>query len=154
MTAFFDYPDDSSEPTTDQFAFLADASDEDWAAIRAHGELRHFRPSETVIAEGEVDRALYIVVEGELEAVVVEGKRGKSRRVSSIEAGMVLGEVSFFDGRPRSAAVRAVTDATLLRLSKGGFDVLAAKEPALGRNILFDIGRTLAARLRDIEAMR
>ena len=153
-TSFFDYPDGSAETGSEQPAFLADASDDDWAAIRAHAEVRHYTPGQTVVDGGEADRSLYIVVEGELEATVPEGRRGRSRRVASIEAGTVIGEVSFFDGRPRSAAVRAVTEARLLRLSHDAFEALAAKEPALGRAILFDIGRVLALRLRDVEALR
>lgn len=152
---FFDYPGDtSSADTAEDYSFLGDASDEDWDAIRAHAEVRHHRPGETVISEGDVDRALYVVVDGELEAVVTEGRKGRSRRVTTMQPGMVIGEIGFFDGRPRTAAVRAVTDVKLLRLSKDAFDVLAAKEPHLGREILFDLGRTLAARIRDVEAMR
>lgn len=155
MTSFFDYPGDDTPTTTqDDFAFLADATDADWAAIRAHAELRHFQAGETVMADGDVDQSLYVVVDGELEAVVSEGRKGRNRRVNTMQPGMVIGEIGFFDGRPRSAAVRAVTEAKLLRLTKDAFDVLAAKEPHLGRAILFDLGRTLAARIRDVEAMR
>lgn len=149
---FFDYPDGSAESRTDQVSFLADASDEDWAAIRAHAELRHFTPGQVVTAEGEVDRSLYIVVDGLLEVAVPEGRRGRSRRVGTVEPGTVIGEISFFDGRARSATVRALADTKLLRLSHDVFEALAAKEPALGRAILFELGRALALRLRDVEA--
>jgi len=153
--SFFDYPDgetaiDSGAGTT---AFLADASDADWDAIRAHSEVRSYRAGETVVAQGDSDRALFIIVSGTLEAVVPTGRRGRDRRVSVMPAGTVLGEVGFFDGRPRSAAVRAATDARLLRLTFDSFEHLAAKEPALGRAVLLDIGRVLASRLRAVEAM-
>jgi SulP family sulfate permease len=151
--SFFDYPDNSAGASRTSFAFLADASDDDWAAIRAHAELVHVRPGEAVIGEGDTDRALYIVVDGILEATVPQGRRGRERRVSTMEAGTVIGEVGFFDGQPRSAMVRAVTDAKLLRLGHDGFEFLAAKEPALGRAILFDLGRVLALRLRAVEAL-
>ena len=151
--SFFDYPDESAEQAPEQSAFLADASDDDWAAIRAHAEVLHVQPGHSVIAEGVADRALYIVVEGTLEATVPHGRRGKQRRVSTIEPGTVIGEVGFFDNQPRSASVNAVTDAKLLRLTYDDFEVLAAKEPALGRRILFDIGQVLAGRLRAVEAL-
>ncbi|MCA1671302.1 MAG: cyclic nucleotide-binding domain-containing protein [Actinobacteria bacterium] len=66
--------------------------------------------------------------------------------------GSVFGELSFFDGRPRSALVRAVTDGQLLRLSFDAFEVLSAKEPVLARSVLLDLGRILAARLRSTQA--
>lgn len=152
--SFFDYPDGSGDERPADKAFLADASDEDWDAIRAHAELLHVAPGHAVIAEGIADRSLYIVVEGQLEATVPHGRRGRQRRVSTIEPGTVLGEVGFFDGQPRSASVLAVTDAKLLRLAYDDFEALSAKEPALGRRILLDMGRALALRLRDVEALQ
>jgi CRP-like cAMP-binding protein len=72
--------------------------------------------------------------------------------LAAIEPGTVIGEVAFFDGRPRSAGVRAVTECELFRLSFEAFEVLAAREPALGRAVLLDLGRILAARLRQTNA--
>lgn len=151
--SFFDYPDGSSGDASASPAFLAEASDDEWASIRAHTELVHLCPGETLMGEGDTDRALYIVVDGTLEALIAQGRRGHERRISTMEAGTVLGEVGFFDGGPRSAVVRAVSDARLLRLGHDAFQFLAAKEPALGRAILFDLGRALAIRLRTVEAL-
>ena len=36
----------------------------------------------------------------------------------------------------------------MLRLSYDGFEALAARNPALGRDILLDLGRILSARLQ------
>ena len=51
-------------------------------------------------------------------------------------------------GGPRSTTLRAVSDGELRRLSLESFDVLAAREPELGRAILLDVARILARRLR------
>ncbi len=61
--------------------------------------------------------------------------------------------MAFIDGGPRSARVRALTDAQLLRLSFEAFEVLAAKDGALGRSILLDLARVLAYRLRRTETL-
>jgi CRP-like cAMP-binding protein len=66
--------------------------------------------------------------------------------------GSVLGEIAFFDGKPRSASVRALTDTELLRLSADAFEVLSTRHPDVGRKILLDLGRVLALRLRHTEA--
>ena len=60
----------------------------------------------------------------------------------------VTGEMAFLDGRPRAATIRALTDGDLLRLSFEAFEALSARHPELGRAILLDLGRILAARLR------
>jgi CRP-like cAMP-binding protein len=152
--SFFDYPGgDAGADGGPAGSFLADASDADWDAIREHSEVRRYRPGETVVARGDCDRALFIIVSGTLEASVSHGRRGRDTRVAVMEAGTVIGEVGFFDGQPRSAAVRAVTDAHLLRLSRECFDHLAAKHPALGRAMLLCLGGVLAGRLRAVEAL-
>jgi CRP/FNR family transcriptional regulator, cyclic AMP receptor protein len=86
-------------------------------------------------------------VAGKLE-VLLPTERGEFRRYSLIEPKSVTGEVAFVDGRPRTATVRAVTDGDLLRLSFESYEVLAARYPELGRAILLDLGRILAAKLR------
>jgi len=75
------------------------------------------------------------------------------RRLTTVDAGSVIGEQAFLDGRPRSATIRAVTDCELLRLSFEAFEVLAAREPDLARSILFDLGRILSIRLRRTSAL-
>lgn len=150
MPSLFDYPTGSEEPAQEAY-FLRQGSDDDWAMLIKHTHSRRFKAGESVMAQGETDRALYIVTDGTLEAVIPSRKG--FRRLSTFESGAVIGELSFFDGRPRSALVRALTDAELARLSLESFDALAASRPALARLILFDLGRILAGRLRSAQAV-
>jgi CRP/FNR family cyclic AMP-dependent transcriptional regulator len=140
-TAFFDYPGGQEQDrwAAEEVHFLADCSDDDWAVIRNHTELRLYR-------------ALYIVASGSLEVVMPRGRRGRASRMATVDAGSVIGEMAFMDGKPRSALVRASTDVQLLRLGFDAFEVLAAKEPVLARTILLDLGRILAHRLRTADA--
>ena len=66
----------------------------------------------------------------------------------AIEAPAVVGELSFFDGLPRSATLEAMTDVEAVRLDPAAFDRLAAEEPELARTLLLDLARILALRLR------
>lgn len=144
--SFFDYPNEPpASPGT--VGLLADASDEEWATVLEHTRYRRFGPGEPVVTAGARDRSLYLVLEGELEVLAPHGRRGY-RRIASISAGSVIGELSFFDGTARSALVRAVAPALLAELSPAEFDSLAADNPALARRLLFDLGRILAQRLR------
>ena len=99
---------------------------------------------------GRLSRSLYLVVDGVLE-VRVQGTRrvaGSSRRPITVGAGSVLGEMSFFDSGQRSALVRAMTAVEVAELRLDDFDALAEEDPRLGLQILFDLGRILAQRLR------
>jgi CRP/FNR family transcriptional regulator, cyclic AMP receptor protein len=143
--SFFDYPGEQP-PAPAQARLLAGASDEEWAEVLKHAHYRQFRPGETVVTDGAREQSLYLVLEGELE-VLVPRRRGY-RRIDTIVEGSVIGELSFFDGAPRSALVRALTPALLAEISPAEFNALADANPALARQLLFDLGRILAQRLR------
>jgi len=106
-----------------------------------------FGPGDEVIRAGEEDRALYIVVEGTLEIVLFDA-RGGEHRYGTIGQHSVTGEMSFLDGRPRGATIRALAGGEVIRISFDAYEALAARYPELGRAILLDLGRILAARLR------
>jgi CRP/FNR family transcriptional regulator, cyclic AMP receptor protein len=104
------------------------------------------RPGDWLIREGELDRALYVLSDGRLEAILP----GRAGRV--IDAPASVGELAFLDGRPRTAGLRALTHGEAQRLSYDAFEALSAREPRLARDLLLDLGRIVAARLRALEA--
>ena len=126
---------------------MPERSPAQWDRLLAFVERRGFRAGEVVIKRGDIDRALYIVVDGNLEARVTEGRVGKGAAIP-VPAGSVIGEIGFFDGLARSATVTAVTDGAMLRLSFEAFQTLAESEPQLAQAMLLDLGRILAVRLR------
>lgn len=148
FSSFFDYPDAAERERAEDLVFLPAQSEGDWTKLLGFTEMRRFAAGDIVVREGETDRALYIVSGGTLELLIPGAGRRGLRRLSTFEAGAVIGEMSFFDGQPRSATIRAVTDSDLFRLSYTSFDVMAAREPALARAVLFDLGRILALRVR------
>jgi CRP/FNR family transcriptional regulator, cyclic AMP receptor protein len=146
--SFFDYPTaDQAEPAA--FVLLKRWSDAQWRTLRAFSEQRRYRAGQIVISAGDADRSLYIVVEGALEVTV--GRR-HPRRVT-VAPGSLIGEVAFFDGQPRGADVRAATDVELLRLRPEDVEVFAAKHPSLGRDLLMELGKLLALRLRHTQEL-
>lgn len=151
FTSLFDYSGAGAAqaPKADEgLVFLAHATPDDWAKLIDHTEARRFAAGDVVVREGSSAQELYIVTRGSLEVLVEGDKAGKLRKIASIEPGSVFGEQSFVDGKPRSANVRAVSDGEIRSLTLAAFEVLAAKEPALARMILFDLARILSIRLR------
>lgn len=148
--SFFDYPNESPASSGNDGLLLADASDEEWKTLLAHTRNRRFSPGDAIVTAGASDQSLYLVLEGQLDVLAERGRRGY-RRLASVGAGSVIGELSFFDGGGRSALVRAVTPAVLAEMSRSEFDALAAASPDLARRLLFDLGRILAQRLRAVQ---
>jgi CRP-like cAMP-binding protein len=143
--SFFNYDTVAVHERSNELQLLADRPRSDWEKVLAHTETRRFSRGETIIAAGERDRALYLLTEGTL-GVRLAGHSEKTFK--AIDAPSVVGEVAFLDGGPRSATLFAISDGELLRLRLESFETLAAREPELGRAILFDLARIVTARLR------
>jgi len=75
-------------------------------------------PGETVVREGDPGDSLCIIVEGTVEVDTDD------RVVARMTAGDFFGEISLFDGKPRSATVVAVDDVVLLKLTSSDFETL------------------------------
>lgn len=142
-SSFFIYPNVADEAAVPE-GFFATRSERDWDRLLAATETRRFRPGEIVLPEGVADRALYLLADGRLELV----REGTRNALATLEAPASLGEAAFLDGRPRPVAVRAVTHGELERLSWEAFEGLSARDPQLARDVLVDVGRVLAARVR------
>ncbi len=148
--AFFDYGSAVVRERADEFGFLSGRPQDDWAKVLDHTEIRRFSAGEEIISAGDGDRALYLLTEGTL------GLRLPSPHVQTlrtIEAPSVIGEVAFLDGGTRSATLLAISDGEVLRLRIESFEALSAREPELGRAILFDLARIVTARLRHTNDM-
>lgn len=139
----FDYSGaEASEASLDEITFLADLSEKDWSRILKLVETRQFRAGENLINTGDKDDSFYILTNGDVEVTIGDTV------LASIPEGSVFGEIAFFDGAPRSATIRAKTNGSAIRVTRENFDTLAAWEPVIARQVLFDLGRILAMRLR------
>lgn len=150
--SFFDYPGAGPEAPPQAAVLLPDASEADWATLLEFTRALRFGAGQDVLQAGGGGRSLYLLLEGTLEVLTPPARFGRQRRIGRLEAGSVVGEVSFFDGAPRSAGVRALTPVVLAEMTLQDFDRLAGDHPGLARSLLLDLGRILAGRLRKAEA--
>jgi CRP/FNR family cyclic AMP-dependent transcriptional regulator len=129
-SVFFTY---SSPPAERAPGHLTGITVEDWDALLAATETLRFRPGDVVLRAGERDRALYLLLDG---------------AVAGIRTPAAVGVVAFLDGLPQAETLRADTHGELARLSWDAFEALSARDAQLGRAILLELARDLAARLR------
>jgi CRP/FNR family transcriptional regulator, cyclic AMP receptor protein len=140
---FVVFAEEAHEDSAD-LLFMPEATASDWATVFGHAEVRRVGAGLAVVQAGEQDRALYLLTEG---TVGVRLPRDEGA-FKTIDAPSVLGELAFFDGRPRSATLDAVTDVEVVRLDAGAFARLSAEAPELAHAMLLDLARILALRLR------
>ena len=148
-TNFFIYPSDDQHEQSGAIAFLEHATDDDWQHLLNFTSTRRFSSGDMVISQGDSDDSLAFIASGELEMLIPKGRQQKLERLTTFNAGSVIGEQSFLDRKPRSTSIRAISDGELYRLSRESFTVMSAKFPNLAMQVALDLGRILSIRLRN-----
>jgi CRP-like cAMP-binding protein len=123
----------------------------DWETLFSHARRLDIAQGGVLIEEDASERVIYFIASGLLEVTSVVIKQSQAR-LASIHPGSVVGELSFFDGRPRSAKVSAVSDSELYRLDYTDFVQYADAHPRRACDLLMAIGRVVASRLRRTQA--
>ncbi|MBI5278957.1 MAG: cyclic nucleotide-binding domain-containing protein [Burkholderiales bacterium] len=116
---------------------------EEWKALAPYLSVRFLRVGEAIVHEGEDDREVFIVAEGEVD-VSVQG-----HVIASLGPGNVVGECAFFSGLPRSATVTPVQPGVAWALNWQRFDLLAHKHPRLAVHLLKGLATVMAVRMRE-----
>jgi len=98
-------------------------SDDDLEWMLKAGRKRPLQEGDVLIRQGVPVEDVYILLEGRL-AVWLTLRRGPEREIARLQAGEIVGEMSFVDARPPSATVKALEDSTVFGISKA---VLSAK---------------------------
>jgi CRP-like cAMP-binding protein len=118
-----------------------------WEVLAAYLQPFTLPSGRVLIAQGELDRTLYLVESGSLS---VHFEDGRSRiRLAIVGAGSVVGEGGFFSHMPRSATVQASAPCVLWRLNPVRFSELSNRQPAIALQIAMALATVLARRLRD-----
>ncbi|NUP14354.1 MAG: cyclic nucleotide-binding domain-containing protein [Polyangiaceae bacterium] len=104
-------------------------------------------PGEVVFREGETGRELFVLLQGEME-VVKHSKTQRESRVAIFGPGDWFGEMSILDIMPRSATVRALAPARVLRMSAHDLDVLYRRDIKAYAIVVLNIAREMSRRLR------
>jgi CRP-like cAMP-binding protein len=99
---------------------------------------------EWIVREGDTDDRLFIVLDG--LAVVL---KDSATVVDVIGAGGVFGELSFIDGRPRSASVRAQGALRVMSVSRAEFERAAETHPSQAVEMMSLLLGVLSARVRE-----
>lgn len=122
-------------------------------AIARIGDIQTAAKGEIVIHEDEQQsRGLFLILEGEAK-VVLTGTDGREAVLAFLSEGEFFGEMSLLDGDPRSATVRASSDATLLFLKRDAFFELLRTFPEIAIAMLTELSSRLRNANRKISAL-
>ena len=103
---------------------------------------------ERFIREGELDRTMYMLIRGSVSVKMHLAGGNRSKRLFTLGAGVVLGEIALLDGGPRSANVQADDDSEAYCLSYPNYEKLLVDHPQIAAKLLKNIALVLGHRLR------
>jgi CRP/FNR family cyclic AMP-dependent transcriptional regulator len=114
---------------------------EDLDALAKRIEIEEHQEGGTVFTQGDLGSALYLIEEGSVEISYGEG-RGRVI-LSTLFPGQYFGELSLFDGAPRSATATAVKPSRLMRLDRDDLVDFVNKNPAAALRIIAEMSERL-----------
>jgi CRP/FNR family cyclic AMP-dependent transcriptional regulator len=101
-----------------------------------------FRPGQYIFRENEASKSMFLIQKGSV--AIRKIKPGGYVEIAHVYSGEVIGELSFFDRRPRSASAVALTEVEVLEITFDSLDKTYAKVPDYLKTII----ASLAERLR------
>jgi CRP-like cAMP-binding protein len=99
-----------------------------------------------IIQQGVPVDSVFILIDGQL--LVYSG----AVEITKLQAGEIVGEVSFVDSRPPSANVKAVVDSRVLAVPNGALRAKLQKDLGFASRFYLSLAGFLADRLRDANA--
>lgn len=111
--------------------------------LQSLGKVKKFSRGEFVCLEQEEGATAYLLLQGSVE-VKLSSFRDKPKTVATLEQGVIFGEMSLLENKPRNASVVAATDQIMvLEIEKSNFLKILKSDKEIAYNLL----RTLLGRM-------
>ena len=112
------------------------------AALSEHLKLRRFAAGEFVFRTGDEAKQMYLVRSGQVQ-VILDTYEGERVVVANLDAGEVFGEISFFDGGPRTASAQTSQDSELLECTHETLLEFLSTHPHAALDLMAVMGKRL-----------
>ena len=139
---------DSLRRSIDSSNLLNGLNDEEVRRLSRFTEIRKFRADENVFLQDSNGDSAYFLVKGKMDVLLEIPGSSRKRRITTLIAGNLFGEMSLLDHQSRSASVKAATDAMCFKISKDNFDQLRKSHPEIGFKLMKNLNQILSNRLR------
>ncbi|MBI2296071.1 MAG: cyclic nucleotide-binding domain-containing protein [Betaproteobacteria bacterium] len=131
--------------------FFAEFSREDISVLAGYMDVYRAQPGEIIIREGDGGDFLLLVVEGYVD-ILKRTMRQQQQHMTTVGAGMTLGEMSMIDGEPRFATCVATEATVFAVLHRDDMAKIILDHASLGSKILVKLVSMLSSRLRQTSA--
>ncbi len=124
---------------------------EHWALLEPLLSRRELRAGEVLMNQGDPSNASVYLIESGRLAITLRGQH-QGRRLASLTAGNIVGEMALYSDVARSATVTAERDAVVWALTREGLASLHATSPHTALQVHALVMRTMAERVRQANA--
>jgi CRP-like cAMP-binding protein len=132
---------------------FADLSDEVLQTLRGVLDELVYVDGQQIFAEGDEGNAVYFIRDGyiRIEKRITAGGE-TTKTLAILDPGEFFGEMSLFDGKPRSASAKAKGPVKVYRVTRGTFDRLLHEDYRSATALLFAVIKTCHRRIRTLSS--
>lgn len=134
-----------------EVSFFNDFTDGEISTIATIIKKQEFKTGDTIFKESEDGKTMYIIRRGEVKACKT-APDGELFTLTLMKDGDIFGEMSFLDGRPRSASIVAISEVDTYVIDKDDFETLVDGNPRLTYKLLRNIVFTIHSIVRGMNA--
>ncbi len=121
-------------------------NDEEVMEILKLSNATRLETGEFLFKKGEAGDYMYILLSGDVEVII-----GEDNSITISGNQTILGELAFFEQKERTASIKALTDISVIFISREDYKVLEDTQPKIVLKLLKELVKVLAARLRNVD---
>jgi len=107
---------------------------DEWATLVDYGDLQRIRSGEVLSDIGDIDHALYFILEGEV--LLTSGPQEEERVYRTLSPGVMAGGMSFFFMHPRTLRLKVSEDVLAVVLKRSMYQRLSIEHPFIAGSLL------------------
>ncbi|MBI1279906.1 MAG: DUF1003 domain-containing protein [Anaerolineaceae bacterium] len=116
--------------------------DSELEELAAHIDEASFAPSQILFKAGDKGDSMHILLSGKVETFVYDGEANRIK-LSEVDEGGIVGELSLLDNQPRSATAIAVEETRTFIIDRDDLKRLFQKKPEAALDILAVLGHRI-----------
>jgi len=110
--------------------------------LAAHIDEASFAPSQILFKAGDKGDSMHIILSGKVETFVYDGEANRIK-LSEVDEGGIVGELSLLDNQPRSATAIAIQETKTFIIDRDDLKRLFQKKPEAALDILAVLGHRI-----------
>jgi len=113
-------------------------------------DIKFYLKGDVILKEGEDESFMCIITEGQVH-ILKEDSSNRNKIIATLSKGQSFGEMSLFDGYPRSATVAASRNTSILVLKRESLIDMIRDTPSIAAKFTIKLGSALSKRLRRMD---